>query len=60
MSELLNTLLTIIAVLWLFFTLVGIALFIVAVWQRAKTEREIDDFVKEQHERAQNGDNNAE
>lgn len=50
MNPVLQVILTIMAALWLLFTLAGIVLVFIAVYQRAKTESEIDDFVKEMRE----------
>lgn len=58
MSELLQTLLIIIAAVWLFFTLAGIVLSVVAVIQKVQLNKEIDDFVKKRRD-ALNDNNNA-
>ena len=59
MNPVLQVILTIIAALWLLFTLAGIVLVFIAVYQRAKTESEIDDFVKETREQSEYDNNNA-
>lgn len=58
MSELSNILLIIVAALWLYFTLVGFTLFMVAVFQRMKINKELKGIAKKRRD-AINDNNNA-
>lgn len=59
MSELLTTLLTILAALWLLAILFFSVLFVVAVIQRVKFNKEMDEWAKDARERLKNDNNNA-